>query len=359
MKQYILFLVLFVSCMQARIKRPWLRRFIIKKSQQKKIVVKPTNPINNVKQKKSTNKETTSVATYDLSGKCSAVTYELNGGRFGDNLSSYCRAIWIAYRHNIPFLYKRFKYSERLALNNYGLAMNKKVGALFKRKIIIPNHNCYDIIKNSGILYIVGWKSKISVDWRNKKFVALLKKCLTLPFLSSRFLSSEIEIPPHHISVAVHIRTGGDYGPDKKIRSKQPKRFAPHQFYIDQIKRIQSMFEGSDLYVHIFTDDAKPMALVKKFKQQLGDEHITYGCRQQGNNFHTNVLEDFFAMTTFDCLIRPESLYSMYAERLGNHKVVIYPVRTGSAGRRRKIVVQEIAIKQQTRQGYVTKKVRV
>ena len=70
-------------------------------------------------------------------------------------------------------------------------------------------------------------------------------------------------------------------------------------------------------------------------------------------------MEDFFAMTKFDCLIRPESLYSIYAERLGNHEVIIYPIRVNSAGRKRELTVREIAIRKRTSEGYITKKVRV
>jgi len=344
MKRYLLFFVFTIFCTQTRIKRLWLKKSITKKIKPTSKMLKSTNlNRNNTEHKKNMGGETSSV-----------VTYELNGGRFGDNLSSYCRAVWISYRYNIPLLYKSFKYSEQLSLSNHGVPMNKEVASQFKRKLIIPKHNRYDIVKTSGLLYIVGWKSKVPVNWRNKDFISLLKKCVTLSSLSSK-----IEVPYNHISVAVHVRTGGDYAPDRKIRSRQPKRFAPYQFYVDQIKRIRSMFEDKDLYVHVFTDDSNPEALIRNFKKSIEDEHIKYGCRQRGNNCHSHVLEDFFAMTKFDCLIRPESLYSIYAERLGNHEVVIYPVRVNPAGRKRELAVREITIKKRTPEGYITKNVRV
>jgi len=344
MKRYILLLVFAVFCAQTKIKRSRLKKFITKKIQPAKNTLKSTS----LKRDSSEYEENVSEETR------SAVTYELNGGRFGDNLSSYCRAAWISYRYNIPLLYKPFKYSDQLSLGNYGIPMSKKVVSQFKRRLVIPKHGRYDIVKTRSILYIVEWKSKIPFDWCNKDFMALLKKCVTAPYLSSK-----IEVPQNHISVAVHVRTGGDYTPDKKICSRQPKRFAPHQFYIDQIKRIRSMFEDKDLYVHVFTDDSNPEALVKNFKKNIEDEHIQYGCRQRGNNCNAHVLEDFFAMIKFDCLIRPESLYSTYAERLGNHEVVIYPVYVDYIGRKRELAVREIAIKKRTAEGYITKKVRV
>jgi len=344
MKRYVLLLVFSVLCTQARMKRLCLKRSKIKKIQPVKKVLK----LINLKRDDKKDDENLSEKT------TSFVTYELNGGRFGDNLSSYCRAVWISYWYDIPLLYKPFKYSDQLSLDNHGSLINKEIVSQFKRRRIVPKHNRYDIVKTRGLLYIVEWKSKISVDWRNKDFMALLKKCVALSSLLP-----EIEVPHNYVSVAVHIRTGGDYAPDRKICSRQPKRFAPYQFYVDQIKRIQSMFEDKDLYVHVFTDDSNPEALIKKFKKSIADEHIKYGCRQRGNNCHTHVLEDFFAMTKFDCLIRPESLYSIYAERLGNHEVIIYPVRVNSVGRKRELTVQEVAIKKRTPEGYVTKKVRV
>ncbi len=344
MKRYILLLVFIISCTQTRIKRPWLQRSIIKKTHPANKILQPTNSKkDNTEYKENMSKEATS-----------AVTYALNGGRFGDNLSSYCRAFWISYWYNIPLLYKSFKHFDQLSLSNHGVSMNKTVASQFKRKLIIPKHNRYDIVRTSGLLYIVEWKSKVPIGWHDRDFMVLLKKCVTLSSLSSK-----IEVPQNHISVAVHVRTGGDYEPDRRIRSRQPKRFAPHQFYVDQIKRIRSMFEGKDLYVHIFTDDSNPDALMEKFKKSIEDEHIKYGCRQRGNNCHAHVLEDFFAMTKFDCLIRPESLYSIYAERFGNHEVVIYPVRVDFVGRKRVLTVREIAIKKRMPKGYITKKLRV
>lgn len=52
-----------------------------------------------------------------LSPQASAITYELNGGRFGDNLLSYSRAKWLSYIYGIPVLYFPFPYADQLALS--------------------------------------------------------------------------------------------------------------------------------------------------------------------------------------------------------------------------------------------------
>src|SRR5438477_11202069 len=47
----------------------------------------------------------------------SAITWKPNGGRFGDNLVSYCKAKWIAYMFNIELLYLPFPYSDELMIH--------------------------------------------------------------------------------------------------------------------------------------------------------------------------------------------------------------------------------------------------
>src|SRR5665213_983093 len=57
------------------------------------------------------------LVSYSYAHEEKAVTYEFSGGRLGDNLLSYLHAKWISYRHQIPLLYKPFKYSDKLMLD--------------------------------------------------------------------------------------------------------------------------------------------------------------------------------------------------------------------------------------------------
>jgi len=41
--------------------------------------------------------------------------------------------------------------------------------------------------------------------------------------------------------------------------------------------------------------------------------------------YNLNVVEDFYNMSCFDCLIRPASHFFLAAQLLGNHKIIIYP----------------------------------
>jgi hypothetical protein len=171
---------------------------------------------------------------------------------------------------------------------------------------------------------------------RDEKFLTELRK-MVQPAVEIQ----EVSCPKDKITVAVHVRKGGGY--DRPLFTEKvqtdpwlipttnyhdvifPKRFPPDQFYIDQIKTISKMFQNKPLYVHIFTDSKTPGEIVQKYKKEVGLSNITFACRETENFYDKNVLEDLLSMAKFDCLIRPESYFSRMAEKIGAHKVVIYP----------------------------------
>ncbi len=273
----------------------------------------------------------------------SAVTYKLNGGRFGDDLVSYCKAKWLSYKNNIPFVYQPFKHSNHLMLHMFEIERTKKVMQQFNKVIRLPSCETFHINPCANILYISQWKTKVRIDWKDQKFLAMLKKCI-----APRVAVKEIKIPSDAVTVAVHIRTGGGYYVDKVMCCKWPRRFAPEHFYIDQIKYLAQLFDNVPLYVHIFTDDPHPERIVKRFKRIFINDHITFGCRKKKNRHNRNVIEDFFAMMQFDCLIRPCSNFSRFVERLGNHKIVIFP-RHVTRVNKNKWIVDKVAIRKCTK----------
>jgi len=186
----------------------------------------------------------------------------------------------------------------------------------------------------------------------------------------------EVEKPEGIISVAVHVRKGGGF--DKPYKSIQeyntildvnryiyfvenrsspsykvfsilrknncyslpnnysifreryidiirPLKHPPDQFYLDQIKGLSEILGDVFLYVYIFTDDRNPLNIVERFRKVINNPNITFACRETENNYYSNVLDDLFAMSTFDCLIRPYSSLSQIAELIGNHKIVLSP----------------------------------
>jgi len=179
----------------------------------------------------------------------------------------------------------------------------------------------------------------------------------------------KLTLPKDKITVAVHIRKGGGFDPklasiqyydtskynteykeidisndninnitqimqhttktDRKLIQKQeysdqlwPEKFPPEQYYVEQIKKLSQILKNKPLYVHIFTDDQHPNTLKKRIKKAVNSTHITFAC----NKHKASVLQDFFAVTQFDCLIRASSGFSYFSQVFGNHKIIIYPI---------------------------------
>ena len=284
----------------------------------------------------------------------SAITYNLNGGRFGDNLFSYCKTRWLADKYGIPLLYKPFQYSKKLKLHKKGIKYTRRSPLKFKAACYLTGSRFRKLQPEEGILYIKKWYYDVKVDWKDTVFIKKLRKLIR----PSVPLDNNITLPKNCVTVAVHVRRGGGYRMDtKQLIDSQPLRFASDQFYIDQIKRLATMFKGKDLYIHIFTDDRNPEVVVENFKRAINIDRITYGCRKLGNNPYSYVLEDFFAMMKFDCLIRPKSHYSRFVERLGNNKVIIAPIHISK--NKEGEVIDTIRIRQLTDTGWEIKKIKL
>ena len=61
------------------------------------------------------------------------------------------------------------------------------------------------------------------------------------------------------------------------------------------------------------TDDLNPQKLLNKYRKELKEyENITLGFKK------LEVMEDFFSIPKFDCIIRGDSTFSIVASILGN-----------------------------------------
>lgn len=251
----------------------------------------------------------------------SAITWQANGGRFGDNLHSYALAKWISYLYDVPLLYQPFPYSDELLLYENETMFTAQTHATFSKTVMLHKISPSLLKNDTNTLYVSHWKTDITIDWMNTVFVDELKKNIA-PIDEIE----KIKIPENVISVAVHVRNGGTFAADTdQEKERCPLRFVPEEFFIEQVDRIAHMFPDKNLYVFIFTDHPAPVKLVKKFEKALNNPRITFDCRLQGNSHKANVLEDFFSMMDFDCLIRPGSHFTRFVQRLGNNKIVIYP----------------------------------
>lgn len=312
-----------------------------------------------------------------LDNACSAVTYldDKNwGGRLGDKLLMYVKARWVAYKKNMPFYYKPFKYSDQLLFSEVETAWHENYAAHFD---IIENEYkenedrkkcCVDFntaIAFTSTLHVIDyyWQphfwgndqklydSQDVSQWKelydDEAFRTILRETIR-----PRFHINTIALPNDKITVALHVRKGRGF--DGELLSLQlygdnsiqttchckthhsrfvdvgyMLKFPPDQFYVDQIRYLSGKYNDAPLYIHLFTDDPDPQSLLERYAQAVGKSNISYGCREQGNHHDMNILDDLFNMTRFDCLIRSGSNFPQVAQLIGNFKIVLYPKQVG------------------------------
>ena len=291
----------------------------------------------------------------------SAITYVLRkNSRFGDYILLYSAAKFLSVKYGIQLLYKRFHFSHLLAMDLYEKKYNKGLLNQFKR--LVPIRSEKEFIKQANskrpLLFNI---SRVGFDFEkicsyaetNASFCNMLRK-----IIAPIKLLDEFWLPQYRITVAVHVRKGGGY--DRPLSSIQqfddhldlveytqtlvgckphyafidqnfPLKFPPDQYYIDQIKKLSEMLNDAPLYVYLFTDDPNPIAILEEYEWVIGKPNILFDCRKEKNRHDLNVIEDFFAMTKFDCLIRPQSNFSRGVQLIGKHKIIMHPKKAAWA----------------------------
>lgn len=268
----------------------------------------------------------------------SAITYDFNGGRFGDCLSTLCKAEFFAHKYKLKLLYKPFIYSDQLAVHITETHYTQELEQQYDKIVYIKNGKDIKKSKHKNILYISNFYSETpglyEFGLQDKNFGAKLKQIL-MPIDPPAL----IEKPEGAITAAVHVRKGGGF--DKPLASEQvykkdqqfadqiwPTKFPPDQYYIDQIKVLRKLIDPEkSLLIYVFTDDPDPAALAARYTQKLNDPTISFTHRQNDNSHDAHVVEDFYLMSQCDCLIRSSSLYAKAAQLLGDHQIIIYPIR--------------------------------
>lgn len=259
-----------------------------------------------------------------------AVTYTFSGGRFGDNLLAYFHAKWISYKYGIPLLYKPFQYSDQLHMHFDEKHYSDFEAQKYIRGVRIQND--FDIQKaltttsllvlpyfseskwerEHSLYYGRAW-SYISVDWQDPGFRRVLQQAV-MP----QFENTKIQVPEGRLSVACHIRRGGGFDTEHTFRNMALK-FPQDNFFISEIQSLLKQFPGRKLYVYLFTDDKEPIKIKEKYEKIFSTEPVLFDCCRGQNSPNLNVLEDFFAMIQFDCLIHGESNFSLCASKLADY----------------------------------------
>jgi hypothetical protein len=250
-----------------------------------------------------------------------AVTYELNGGRFGDNLISFAQALWVAYKYKIPLFYTPFTHSNKLELSSIFPVFEKESKANYANVVYVTKETTFD--HKESTLYICQWHSKVKVGWNTPSFRALLKlyvapKLLTIPTLST-----------NSISIAVHIRTGGKYDSQSQ-KEKKPHLFPPLDYYITFMKHAISLYPNRPITFYIFTDSVKPEELRATLQKKVRANNVSIVL--SGKPRRDPVLTDFFLMARCEGIIRAASHFSLFAEYIGSHTLIMKPDYTYVVG---------------------------
>jgi hypothetical protein len=276
-----------------------------------------------------------------------AVTYETPGGRLGDQLIAYMHAKWISYAYEIPLIYKPFCYSRDLILDDAEELCEATHARYYKHTLKVENLHTIEENTLPNVLFITQYFPESSyelqmakwpifpINWKDPQFLALLR---TLIYPKTPVICTEL--PTDRVTVAAHVRRGGGFD-DPAQYHHWPLKFPPDSFYITEIRKIYELIK-QPLFVHIFTDDPMPSILAESYASALTDIDVVFDYRSEGNSYKANVLTDLFDMMRYNCLIRPESNYSIVAERLGDYTMVIHPTRCMVQGKQ--IVITESQI---------------
>jgi hypothetical protein len=259
----------------------------------------------------------------------SAIVPRFVNGRLGNNLLVFSHALYCSYLYEHPLYYYPFRHSEKLALSRLHPSRVKLRGP-FSKRVIARSLSAFTSTRNvkyeipfaeDGYCRPFTDNGSITPQYSDPEFVRRLRECIS-PIVPIRSV-----VPPSGIiSVAVHLRTGGTFDSD---RSKN--RFA-HKF-LDKstcLKMVVWLFKHlrqQKLYVHIFTDDHHPKTIIKWFEQHSANKDIQWNIRIDNNTLHP-MLSDLFSMPNFDYLIRPNSHFSLFAQVLGDYKLILISKQT-------------------------------
>lgn len=259
-----------------------------------------------------------------------AVTY-IRAPRLGNALIAYCHAKWIAYKYHLPLLYLPFDNSEYFKLYEIEQLTYSQWGSKFKNLVSLNNEK--DIInlpsstiikveyfRDDGYTATDGRKKPFLTDWKNPEFLTILRTAL-----QPRVPIETIEICPDKVNVLVHVRTGGGFD-SRETQLRFPFKFPPNLFYISSIQILSEYLGHPQIYAFILTDDQNPEKIAQEFRAALTHlPNIEFNYRKGKAGPSVNIIEDFFSIPKFDCLIRADSTFAIMASLLTDFKIIIYP----------------------------------
>lgn len=270
-------------------------------------------------------------------GNC-AITYDFNGGRFGDCLSTYAKAKWFAHKHTLELLYKPFEYSDQLNMHASETLYNPQ--DIKQYKTIVKVKTEQDIKNNTQdhVLFVSNFYS-ITPDLYEYRFIDKKWEQIITTVLAPHGDTPAQTTHKDAATVALHVRKGGGFDqplstdlldtntPIKKFADQiWPTKFPPDEYYIQALQNLIKLLGPlTPVVVHLFTDDPHPQALAQKYKAALNNSCVEFIYRESGNAHNKNVVEDYYLMARCDYLIRSSSLLAKACQLLGDHKIIVCP----------------------------------
>lgn len=250
-----------------------------------------------------------------------AVTYNLSGGRLGDNLLSYLHAKWLAEKNGYQFYFTPFPGSDKFKCSEVEAALPKAK----RYKEVAYRLPLKDVQSKKPLLYRIPYFPEaledrlrtpyacFEIEWDDPSFKKLAKD-----MISPISRVDMVELKKDHFNLALHIRRGSGTDTPFEIVSR-PLKFPPLSFYIQGVKAVKRLVGHQPLFVYVFTDAKEPALLKNRLKKALPGVEIE--CRTN----QVDVLSDFFSMMEFDGIVRASSNLSLVAAKLGDMKVEIAP----------------------------------
>jgi hypothetical protein len=270
-------------------------------------------------------------------------------------------AKWLSYKYGLTLLYRPFIYSDGLVLDEEDQRFLSK--SSHRRTFMIQEEAILQQGIVPGALYMMPYFPEspyerktfnglvFDVDWSDEGFIQELKKKIR-----PKGLLKKMTLPQNIVTVALHMRRGGSYDVFDEGNKSYPVKFPNNYFYGAALNELHNILREIPLYVFVFTDDQQPGQVALYFTEEFKDKNIIFDYRKEKNDHNINVLEDFFALLQFDCLIRPDSNFSLCASKLKKYLVEVSPDDCLRVGKQCLVSSMKVSVNKEGREVYSYKK---
>lgn len=277
--------------------------------------------------------------------------YWKQGGRFGAQLYYFTKAFIFSKMNRIPLYYTYKEHFEKLSIDEYFKPFVEEEFSDYQKVAVYEIDKYEDAADWKDTVFVCDSSTKLSVyRYLRKKRHPYLKELRHI--LKPKNEISLPPIPEGFTSVALHVRTGvGRDGPflqdqtefDPNVEYedyKYPMRFLPLSFFIEQLEWVYNQLDQGPLFVRIFTDDPMPEEICRKIREHFEGFRMVFQTSND-NNYENHVVNDWWEMSLYDCLVRPDSDFSEMAALIGCHKLLVFPVHAHFE--ETKLIIDEIA----------------